>query len=100
MAFPLLRKAPERLQEVKAEALLAALAMAAQSVGLVPRPGALPDLVDALAAGAPLPLRPSVGRRSPEPPQIALDGLRTRSITCLPDSVSRGSRGAAHSQPA
>jgi len=78
MAFPLLRQAPERGQDGKAEALLAALAAAAQiqAAALGPRPDALRDLVDALATVAPLPLRESRGRRSADPLQAALDGLR------------------------
>ncbi len=78
MAFPLLRQSPGRRQDGSADALMDALAVAAQAVaaGLGARPDALRDVVDALATGAPLPLRAPRGRHAPEALQAALDALR------------------------
>jgi len=79
MAFPLLRQTPERRQDGSADALLDALVAAAQAVaaGLGARPAALRDIVDALATGAPLPLRDTRGKRRAGTLQPSLDALRT-----------------------
>jgi len=77
MAFPLLRQFPERGADGAAEALLAALARAADALGaaLGTRPAALREVLDALATGTMLPAR-AASPRARLPLHAALDALR------------------------
>lgn len=79
MAFDVLRQVPERREDGQAEALLARLEAAAGEVaaGLGPRPAALRDVLDALAAGVALtPREEPRARRAPLALHVALDQLR------------------------